>query len=423
MKNIITTSNSINLDGLIEEAESNPGKALAREFYSAEEVFSEDMQTIFKKQWVLVDHISRIPEKGQYFLFEIANESIIILRESEDKVNAFYNVCRHRGSKICLDNEGQSNFLLCPYHAWSYNLDGSLKAARTMPEDFDKSEHSLHSCHVKVFHGLIFINLSEGAAPDFDSEYAALSPFAEQQGIATAKIAVKKEYPNVANWKLVVENFIECYHCKPAHPEYCSVHPAEKLLAFGAGPGSGPEEAVEKYSKKLLAWEEAAQAMGHLTGVYDGGNDSLGLAQAARYPINDRGWLSETLDGKPACKKLMGNFKDYDGGQTALAFNPFSFALCCNDFAVILRWTPKDALNTNIELTWLVSEDAVEGVDYDPENLVKVWDITIKQDKQITENNQSGVMSGKYVPGPYSLQEARNISFKKWYLKQLKSSS
>lgn len=419
MNTIATDTNTLNVRRLVDKDLSQPDFSMEQAFYSHPQIHDLDIKAVFKKQWIMVDHVSRIPERGQYFLFEIANESIIIVRENEDTVNAFYNVCRHRGSRVCLEKEGKRKLLMCPYHAWSYGLDGSLKAASTMPETFDKTQYNLHPCHVKVFEGLIFINLSDETPPDFDATYGDFRPFAQQQGLDRAKIAVKRNYPNGANWKLVVENFIECYHCAPAHSEYCSVHPADKRLAFGAGPGSGPADAVEKYQVKLDAWEAKTKAMGHLVGVVDGGEDSLGMHQAARFPINDRDWQSETLDGSLACKKLMGTFKECDGGQTALAFNPFSFVLACNDFAVLLRWTPRDALNTDVELTWLVDQDAEEGVDYDPDAVANVWDITIKQDKKITEDNQAGILSERYIPGPYSLQEARNISFKRWYLNQL----
>lgn len=163
--------------------------------------------------------------------------------------------------------------------------------------------------------------------------------------------------------------------------------------------------------------------MGYLNDTIDAGVLSLGMQQAARYPINsDKGFLSETIDGRPACKKLMGDFNQADGGETALAFNPFSYVLASNDFAVMFRWTPQDEMNTDVEVTWLVHEDAEENVDYDPRNVAYVWDTTLKQDKKITEDNQSGVCSESYQPGPYSTQEARNVVFKQWYLDQLELS-
>ena len=184
------------------------GYSLPQALYCQEDAFSQDMARVIEQKWLLVDHVSRIPKQGQYFLYEVGQESIIVIRENADTVNAFYNVCRHRGSLLCLEQEGARAALTCPYHAWSYNLDGSLKNARFMPEDFDFSANALNPCHLKIWHGLIFLNLSDGDAPEFDQEFAALAPWLEFHGFGTAKVAHRAAYPTHANWKLVVENFL-----------------------------------------------------------------------------------------------------------------------------------------------------------------------------------------------------------------------
>lgn len=417
---MIATDKSIETaNALIAKELENSHMSMGRDFYTAPAFHDLDMEAVFKNEWILVDHASRIPDRGQYFLFEIGNESIIIVRESDDRINAFYNVCRHRGSRVCLEKSGKRNLLTCPYHAWSYGLDGSLKAALTMPEGFDKSRYGLHSCHVEVVEGLIFINLSEDMPQDFDELYDKVIPYLQFQGIGEAKIAVKRNYPNQANWKLVVENFIECYHCKPAHPEYCSVHLWDKLLAVGAGPGSSSQELESTYLPIQQAWEASTSALGNMVGVYE--SDS-GMVMGVRVPINpETNVISETIDGSAACAKLLGDLKERDGGQTIVFFNPFSIIAACNDFAVMFRWSPRDADNTDVELTWLVHKDAEEGVDYSEDVLAKVWDITICQDKQITEDNQAGIRSDKYQPGPYSFHEAKIVQFKAWYLDKLKA--
>ena len=128
--------------------------SLDQEFYTNDDIFKIDLENIFFKQWVFVGHISRIPNIGDYFLFEIGSESIIIIRDSYNIIHAHYNVCRHRGSRICLESEGNKKLLICPYHAWSYKLDGTIQSARLMCEEFDKAQWSLNKCHVKVFEGL-----------------------------------------------------------------------------------------------------------------------------------------------------------------------------------------------------------------------------------------------------------------------------
>lgn len=395
------------------------GYTLQQPFYVAPRIFEHDMEKLLSRKWLMVDHASRIPNAGDYFLFDIGNESIIIIRQSAGRVNAFFNVCRHRGSRICLEQQGNKKLLSCPYHAWTYGLDGELRPPRLMPVEFDRSQFNLHKCHVKVFHGFIFVCLSSDAPPDFDQEYEEFGDILDFHGFADAKIAVKRDYPNRCNWKLVVENFVECYHCAPAHAEYCSVHPEDQLLALGAGPGSGPTEALEKYQDKWNEWKSRALALNHPVPDLERDENSIDLGQISRLPINDRGFESETKDGKRGCKKLMGKFKECDGGETAVVFNPLGYVLASNDFAMVARFTPRDAVNTDVQLSWLVHKDAAEGVDYDPDNLAWVWDVTTKQDKKITEDNNAGVQSCRYQPGPYSTQEAFVVKFVKWYLNNI----
>ena len=400
-------------------SQHQPGYSLGQDFYCSDEVFQQDMHRVLGQKWLLADHASRIPEKGDFFLFTIGTEEIIVIRGEDDSVNAMFNVCRHRGSRVCKDPEGRRRLLTCPYHAWSYNLDGSLRVARLMPDDFDKKQFGLHRCHVRVFHGLIFVCLSKDAPPDFDAEYGEFGELLEFHGIGGANISVKRDYPTAANWKLVVENFLECYHCGPAHPEYCSIHPADQLLAVGAGPGSGPADAGDKYQAAWDEWKAQAAALGHPFVEIDRDETTAHMAQLSRLPVNHRGAVSETRDGKAACKLLMGKFKQTDGGETAFAFNPVSYLFGLNDFAMMVRFTPLDAMNTNVQFTWLVHPDAVEHSDYDPDNLAWVWDVTTIQDKRITEDNQFGIQSRRYQPGPYSEHELRVVTFIQWYLLNL----
>lgn len=406
---------SLDLSGLI--ARHRPGFALEQPFYCDGAVFEQDMERIFRRLWLLVDHDSRIPETGDYFLFEIAGESIIVIRGEDGAVRAFYNVCRHRGSRICLEPSGRRKVLACPYHAWSYRLDGSLKAARLMPEGFDPADYGLHPCHLRVLDGLIFVNLAEGEAPDFDQEAAPMLPYLRQHDLTRAKVAHRAVYPTGANWKLVVENFFECYHCAPAHPEFCSVHSRAKLLAYGAGPASGPPEATAAFQAELQAWEARAKALGHVTGVYLDPESRLRLRSAERLPIRE-GALSETEDGRPAAP-LMGRFKDFDGGHTSVSFNAVSTVLMSNDYAALFRFTPRGPTATDMEIVWLVAAGAEAGRDYDVERIKWMWDVTTLEDKTIIENNHAGVMSRRYRPGPYSTQEAAVVRFLDWYLYQI----
>jgi Rieske 2Fe-2S family protein len=389
------------------------GYSLNQEFYCDDAVFAADMERVVGRKWIVAGHIDRVRHKGDYFLFKIGNESIIVVRSGESTINAFYNVCRHRGSLICTKPEGRVARLTCGYHAWSYGLDGALLAARLMPEDFSKQDNGLHRCHVRVFFGLIFINLSPGAPVDFDASFGDLAPYLDFHGLADARIAHSQSYPTSANWKLVVENFVECYHCAPAHPEFCSMHPPEALIAFGAGPSSGPPDAVEKYLPTVKAWELSAAKLGRPIGTVDDGAESSHLRLLLQRTIRE-GYDSETQDGRPA-SSLMGKRLGFDKGRMYLSFSPFTQLVATNDFAVLFLFTPRGTMATDVDLYWLVDAKAS---DVDVKRMIWGWDETTKQDKEITENNQAGILSTRYSPGRYSEHERRVVTFHQWYLRQ-----
>jgi Rieske 2Fe-2S family protein len=285
--------------------------------------------------------------------------------------------------------------------------------ARLMPTDFSRAENGLHRCHARVFHGFIFVNLSEEAPVDFDATFADLGPYLDFHGFADAKIAHAASYPTTANWKLVVENFVECYHCVPSHPEFSSMHPPQALIAFGAGPSSGPPEAVNAYLPALKAWEARAAALGRPIGTVDDGPASSHLRLLLQRTIRE-GFESETADGTPAAQ-LMGKRTQFDQGRMYLSFSPFTQLVATNDFAVLFQFTPRDTSSTDVDLYWLVDGKAGQ---VDVQKMIWGWDRTTRQDKIITENNQAGVESTRYRPGRYSEHERRVITFQQWYLEQ-----
>ncbi len=417
--NAINSPESISTTSLINRQINK--YSLEQPFYCNDDIFRQDIEHVLKKKWLLVDHASRIPKPGDFFLFEVAGESILIIRQDSKVINAFYNVCRHRGSRVCTKQEGSTRLITCPYHAWAYNLDGSLRSARLMPEDFDPTNFGLKKCHLKCYQGLIFISLNDNVAPEFNEEFFDFRALLELQGLEKSKVAHRESYFVAANWKLCVENFLECYHCQPSHPEYCQIHPKSQIMAFGAGPGSGSDEYIRAYQKELDAWELRAKELGHPTGfpVSDDVN-SENFRQAGRLPIST-GFLTETKDGTPA-SILMGEFSDFDGGETICVFNPFGYLHGMNDYTVLFRFTPRESMLTEIELIFLVNKNAKDN-EVDVEKMKWMWEATVIQDKKITEDNQLGVLSRQYEPDPYSTHEVRTADFIKWYLKQLASMS
>ena len=396
-------------------ANTRSGYSFEQEFYTSDAVFEADMAHVIGRKWLMAGHASQIPAKGDYFLFRVGAEQIIIIRENEQSIRAFFNVCRHRGSILCSADNGNARKLVCPYHAWTYGLDGALQSARLMPADFVKADNGLFACHVRVFHGIVFVNLSQDEPDDFDATFGDMGAILDYHGFGDARIAHSGRYPTTANWKLVVENFFECYHCVPSHPEFCSMHAAESLVAVGAGPSSGPPDAIAAFTPKLKAWEASAAAVGRPIGIIDEppGTSHLRLLMQR---MNKESGRSETQDGSPPAP-LMGKRTSPDGGRMHLSFSPFSQIIADDYFAVLICFTPRGPMQSDVEIIWLVDGTAGNS-DVDVDKMTWGWDRTTLQDKRITEDNQAGIMSSRYRPGRYSEQERSVVNFQKWYLNQ-----
>lgn len=390
------------------------GYSLPRSLYISEQQFQRDLQELTNNHWQFVEHISRIPNPGDYVLFKFGHESIIVIRDKAGEIRAHYNVCRHRGSRVCLKDSGNAKLLVCPYHAWSYDLEGGLRAARDMPEDFEPANNGLVPCHVRTFHGLIFISLAKGAPPDFEDFTNRFDDFLRPYDMTSAKIAFRKQYPTMANWKLCQENFIECYHCPPSHKTYSSVHDIKSQNLLGTG--------KEDLLSPQQSWEEKAQALGTYLTPFQDEPDSAYFQTGLRFEIGF-GHETGSLDGKPLAP-LMGDFKDlgYDGGFSYCVMNSLFTIAAYPDHFILYRFVPTSPLETDAEIIWFVREDAEEGRDYDVEKLIALWDTTFSEDKVICANNQLGVLSEAYSPGRYSLNEQRPVQFVDWYMRHFTQS-
>ena len=392
-----------------------PGMSLEQPFYVSREIFERDLERIVSRQWLFVDHVSSIPEEGDYITYELAGESIILIRDRAGEVRAFFNVCRHRGSRICLEAKGKRRTLTCPYHAWAWDLEGQLIAARNMPDGFDAADWPLHKCQVRVWQGLIFINLARGddrEVIDFADIERDLADHVRPHRLDEAKIVSTKFYPTDGNWKLAVENFTECYHCVPSHPGYTAVNAYVKAYAADR----------DEREKRVKAWRAEWAAKGHATGEMDVfGTDPRQPHGVYRQPIRD-GSVSLSKDGQSVAP-LMGELKDFDGGDTYLSFGPLSYLYLANDHATLFRFTPIHPTLTDVKVSWLVRGDAREGDDYDLERLEWMWNVTTIEDTKIISDNQLGVNSRRYAPGPYSEMEYETAAFVAWYLGRMAGDS
>ncbi|MFN5645435.1 MAG: aromatic ring-hydroxylating oxygenase subunit alpha, partial [Sphingomonadales bacterium] len=181
------------------------GHTLPRALYVSEEAFQFDVQVMLKSVWLYACTGAHVKKPGDYFIFEVANNSIIIVRGRDMEVRAFWNSCRHRGAKICLEQKGSSPRLTCPYHQWTYGLDGKLLAARSMADDFAKADHGLHPVALENIGGLIFICMSDNPPP-IDRVKADISEQIAVYDVEKLKVVVQDDYIEDANWKLVMEN-------------------------------------------------------------------------------------------------------------------------------------------------------------------------------------------------------------------------
>lgn len=415
----------VDIDALLQN--HREGYSLDRPFYVDPAIFELEFEHIISRQWQYADHINRIPHKGDYVLFRIAGEEIIIIRGEGETVYAHFNVCRHRGSRICLENEGHTTRLVCPYHAWAYRLDGSLANARAMRADFDPADFGLRSCQVRVLAGLIFINLTADAdaVPDFNPIARDLAPWIKNADLWRTKIAFHEIYPSHVNWKIALENYFECYHCVTAHPELCRVQ-----LHHTHRDGIGTAAALAKYDEHHGEWTRSAKAFGYKTGsVYSP------IAATARDNYMTQAYYAERMlthydpddaysklkkDDLMRPTKLMGHYIIDDRGMVDWGLLPNCFVNTHCTSTVIYRITPLSATECELSQTWLVHEDAVEGVDYEVEGVIWLDRVTQLQDEAIVRNTQAGISSRYYEPGPYAELEDPILQVHQDYIRMLR---
>ena len=378
------------------------GFSLPREFYTASDIFEAELEAIFGSDWLFACNASEIKRPGDFVTLEFGSDSIIVLRDREGAVRAFHNVCRHRGSRLCQTETGHLQMIVCPYHKWSYKLDGQLLRAPQMPADFESSQYHLRSIKTETICGIVYISLAE-YPPSLDQYRTAVTPYISPHRPDKTKIAFVSTLIEEANWKLVIENNRECYHCSGSHPELMAT-----LVDFAL-----PEHASAQPASRDLMERSAAHwdGLGLPHRPVDGGTQF----RCIRLPFKE-GRVSFTPDGGVACNKLLGNFTDPNLGSVRMFHAPNNWNHFLSDHILHSRMLPLSENRTAVRTTWLVHEDAVEGVDYDVERLTHVWKATNDQDRALAENNYRGVLSRAYMPGPYAPMEFMLNDFTDWYI-------
>lgn len=372
------------------------------------------------------------------------NESIIILRDQNMKINAFYNLCRHRGSKLLKKKYGNiSKSIVCPYHQWVYNKEGKLIYCPDIgpTEKVDLSEYNLIPCKFQEMKGLIFVHFYDNII-DFGECRSHVENHLKFQGLSDGKIAFEKDYILDANWKIIYENNRECYHCK-GHPEYINAN-YDTLYSYNLNPDgtrtrdlnpnvsdSKRKEYLDEKENSVKRWKEM--------GLDEIDTSQTSFPGSGWYKVSRvvmrKDWCSESVDGNPVSLKIMGNppktpsnwgsslhiqKENWDMGSLRIHTFPNFWIHTVADYSVSVHFVPISPSKTKVTCYWIVHKDAVEGMDYDLSKLLHYWQKTAEQDWEICENNQKGIMSSKYEPGPLMMNKESGVDyFLEWYLKNL----
>lgn len=353
-------------------------KTLPQRYFVSPEIFAQESEQIFCAEWVCVGHQSDIGKPGDYFVAQVAGESLIITRDQKGIVRGFYNVCRHRGTRLCEEASGHAAAIQCPYHAWTYSLDGRLIGSPHMDAapGFDKNEYSLGAVHLGIWEGFIFINLAQ-ASPSLEEVFAPLAGKFVHWNLSKLRSAKRIEYDVAANWKLIFENYSECYHCPGVHPMLAKVSPYD----------SAENDLCE--------------------GPFLGGFMSTAKGS------------SLTMSGT-ACALPVGDIKAEDHARV------FYYSIFPNlllsmhpDYVMVHQIWPRSPERTRIVCDWFFHPDAFGRADFRPDDAVEFWDVTNKQDWHVCESSQQGISSRAYRPGPYSPRESISAAWDREYLRRL----
>ncbi|OQS37755.1 aromatic ring-hydroxylating oxygenase subunit alpha [Chromobacterium haemolyticum] len=396
-------------------ARRRPGYSLEAPFYRSPQVFEADLEYIFRRHWIYVGVSAEIPEPGDYLTVELGRDPILILRDDDMVIRAFHNVCRHRGSRLCAERQGSVGNLVCPYHQWTYDLSGRLIFADHMADGFDPSHHNLKPVALKNLEGLLFICLAERPPEDIDEMMARMAPYIAPHRIDDCKVAAQVDIVEAGNWKLTMENNRECYHCTANHPELTvSLY----AYSYGFAPRAEQASGLADY-QRVVAEHHARWEAGGLPSAEIERLSEVSGFRAMRMPL-DRQGQSQTVDTGAACRKLLGDLRDPASGGLSFWTQPNSWHHFMADHIVTFTALPLSAESTLVRTTWLVRKDAVEGVDYEVDNLTRVWKATNQQDRRLVEESQRGINGAAYRPGPYSpYTEALVEKFTQWYAQRL----
>jgi glycine betaine catabolism A len=398
-------------------ASREPGWSLPAPFYTSQECFDLDLDVIFGRHWLFVATEPEIPEPGDYVTVNVGRYSVIILRDDDEQVRAFHNVCRHRGSRLLNEDSGSVGNIVCGYHKWTYATDGRLLHAESRPPSFSKECFGLKDVAVRSLEGLIFICLSDDPSSDFAEMADVIGPYLRVHDPRRTKVAAQVDIIEEGNWKLVMENNRECYHCD-GHPELiCSLFQLFGYSESDLTPRLRPVH--DRYQAAAAALREVCSANGIPVDTVERLDAQATGYRVGRLPLDHAG-ESFSKDGSLLCARLLGDVPSSRLGHLSVHLQPNSWFHFVSDHIITFSVLPLSPDRSLLRTTWLVHADAVEGRDYDVDSLTYVWRATNDQDRTLVARTQLGVSSPAYVPGPYSPTEGQVEAFVNWYLGRLR---
>jgi Rieske 2Fe-2S family protein len=400
-------------------AQRKRGYSLDAAFYTDPAIYAADLDIIFGRHWIYVGVEPDVPEPGDVMVIDIGDNSVLIVRDDDMGVRAFHNVCRHRGARLVHEEKSSVANIVCRYHQWTYGVDGKLLFAEHMAPDFDTSCHGLKPIHIRSVSGLLFVCLAKDAPADIDDFARQIEPYIAPHQLANAKVIKQIDLVEQGNWKLTMENNRECYHCSVSHPEL-TVSLFEYGFGFAPDTGGPERQALaNRYGCLVKDLHQEWEAKGLPSKEIDLLDGRATGFRTERLPLDGAG-ESQTMDTKAACKRLLGNFTDAKLGGLSVWTQPNSWHHFMADHIVTFSVLPLTPETTLLRTKWLVHKDAVEGVDYDIDNVTAVWEATNKQDGQLVGYCQSGARTIGYEPGPYSpYTEGLVEKFANWYIERL----
>jgi Rieske 2Fe-2S family protein len=356
-------------------------QTMARERFVSPEVFAEEQDRIFARLWNCAGRAAALANPGDYVVRTIAGESVIIVRNRNGELRAYYNVCRHRGTRLCEETSGQlSETIQCPYHAWTYTVDdGQLIGAPHMHEveDFDKQMYALHRAHIAEWEGFVFVNVAHDPEP-FEKAFGPMIGRLARYGLDGLRVGHRVQYEVKSNWKLVFQNYSECLHCPMIHPELAVVLPYQ----------SGANDLVE--------------------GPFLGGYMEI------RKPHE-----SATMSGRACGRVVSPALLEGEHRQRAFYYTlmPNMLLSLHPDYVNYYILHPVAPDRTIVESEWMFHPDTLTDSASNIQDAIEFWDVTNRQDWHIVEESQIGITSRRYTPGPYSPRESMPAAWDREYLR------